>query len=153
MSAQGRTRASVQQERVRLTSEPVLERHHECSGVSSLVTWEELQNLGKGSEEFQHTLLERGSILLLLLLHEVGYDTFGLSKVLHRETSNLVEAHDLRHGGEDKDGIEVLAGRLDDVDDFFGKFLNKNERTNEHIGISDILLELFVCVVISEFLE
>ena len=125
-----------------LTSKPVLEGHHKGTGISSLVTGEEFEYLGKSTEKLEHTLLEGGAILLLLLLHEVGNDGLGLSQVLHGEGTDLVQAHNLRHGGEDKDSIELITERLDNLDNLLGEFLNKDEGTNEDIGLTDILLEL-----------
>ena len=89
---------------------------------------------------------------MLLLLHEVGDDALGLSQVLHRKASDLVHAHDLRHGGEDKNGIEVVSSGLDDLDNLLGKLLDEDERSDKNVSIFHILLELCVGIVISEFL-
>mmetsp|Transcript_25951 Transcript_25951/g.55789 ORF Transcript_25951/g.55789 Transcript_25951/m.55789 type:complete len:492 (-) Transcript_25951:760-2235(-) len=67
------------------SSKPVLERHHECSSIPCLITRQELQDLWQSPQQLQHALLERTSILLLLLLHEISDNTLALSQILHGE--------------------------------------------------------------------
>ena len=136
-----------------LTSKPVLERHHEGAGIGGLVTGEELEDLGQGAEELEHALLKGRSVILLLLLHEVGNDGLALAEVLHGEGADLVEAHHLGHRGEDEDGIELIAQRLDDVGDLLGQLLDEDEGTDEDVGLLDVLLELLVGGVVAELLE
>ena len=130
-----------------------MEGHHESAGIGGLVTGEELEDLGEGTEQLEHTLLEGRTILLLLLLHEVGHDGLALAEVLHGEGTDLVETHHLGHGGEDEDGIELVAQRLDDVGDLLGELLDEDERSDEDVGILDVLLELLVGLVVAKLLE
>mmetsp|Transcript_6591 Transcript_6591/g.14018 ORF Transcript_6591/g.14018 Transcript_6591/m.14018 type:complete len:1056 (+) Transcript_6591:730-3897(+) len=67
------------------STQPVLEGHHKGAGIGGLVGGQEFEDLGKGSQQLKHTLLERGSVFLLLLLHEIGDNGLGLSEILHGE--------------------------------------------------------------------
>mmetsp|Transcript_12214 Transcript_12214/g.26548 ORF Transcript_12214/g.26548 Transcript_12214/m.26548 type:complete len:487 (+) Transcript_12214:1024-2484(+) len=138
---------------LRRASKPVLERHHERPRVSSLVTRQELQHLRQSPEQLQHALLKRAAVLLFLLLHEISNDTLALSKVLHRERSNLVQPHDLGHTRENEHGVELIPQGRDHLTDFLRQFLHKDERTDENIGISNVLLELLEGVLVTELLE
>mmetsp|Transcript_11276 Transcript_11276/g.23078 ORF Transcript_11276/g.23078 Transcript_11276/m.23078 type:complete len:204 (-) Transcript_11276:340-951(-) len=135
------------------STKPVLERHHESTSISCLVTWQELEHLRQSAKQLKHTFFERRSIFLLLLLHEVSDNTLRLSQVLHGERSYFVHAHDFRHGREDKNGIQVIAVGLHNFDHLFGEFLHKNERSNEDICLFDILLKLCVGILVTQFFQ
>ena len=90
---------------------------------------------------------------MLLLFHKVSNNALRLSQVLHGEASDLVHSHNLGHGGENKNGIEFTSAGFDDCDNLLGKLLNKDKRSNKDVGIVDILFELSVGIVVTEFLQ
>mmetsp|Transcript_14046 Transcript_14046/g.52677 ORF Transcript_14046/g.52677 Transcript_14046/m.52677 type:complete len:553 (-) Transcript_14046:271-1929(-) len=123
-------------------AEPVLEAHHERAGILGLVTGQVFQHLRERAQQLQHAFLEGSLVVLALLLHEVGDDALGLAQVVHRELPDLVEPHDLRHGGENEHGVEVVALGLDHLDDLVGELLHEDQGPDEHVGLLHILAEL-----------
>mmetsp|Transcript_30071 Transcript_30071/g.59533 ORF Transcript_30071/g.59533 Transcript_30071/m.59533 type:complete len:404 (-) Transcript_30071:310-1521(-) len=138
---------------LRRSSQPVLEAHHERPCICRFIGWQKLQHLRKCAEELQHTLLEGGSVVLLLLLHKFRNHRFRLSKVLHCEGSNLIEAHDFWHGRENETSIKIIAKRLHHLHDLLRQFLHEDKRSYEDVGVGHISLELFKGVIISELFE
>mmetsp|Transcript_9910 Transcript_9910/g.14804 ORF Transcript_9910/g.14804 Transcript_9910/m.14804 type:complete len:408 (-) Transcript_9910:386-1609(-) len=138
---------------LRRSSKPVLEGHHESTSISSLVTGKELQHLRKSTKKLQHTLLERRSIILLLLLHEISNNTLRLSKIFHCEGSNLIQTHNLGHGRENQNSIQLISQWLNDLSNLLSKLLHEDKRSNEDISIGNILLKLFKCLIIPQLLQ
>mmetsp|Transcript_2710 Transcript_2710/g.7208 ORF Transcript_2710/g.7208 Transcript_2710/m.7208 type:complete len:221 (-) Transcript_2710:445-1107(-) len=134
---------------LRRSSQPVLEGHHEGSGIGCLIGRQELQDLWQSAQQLEHSFLERRSIFLLLLLHEIGNYGFRLTKILHCERSDLVESHYFGHGREDEARVKIVASRLDNVYDLLGQFLNEDQRSDENVRVFDIVLELCVGVIVS----
>mmetsp|Transcript_12196 Transcript_12196/g.42428 ORF Transcript_12196/g.42428 Transcript_12196/m.42428 type:complete len:242 (+) Transcript_12196:3391-4116(+) len=135
------------------SSEPVLEREHEGPRVLRLVGRQELEHLGEGAEELEHRALERGSVLLPLLLHELTDDGLRLSHLSHGEGSDLVQAHHVGHGREDEDSIELLPERLHNLDDLLGELLHEDERADEDVRRLNVPLERLEGLRVAELLK
>mmetsp|Transcript_27935 Transcript_27935/g.66296 ORF Transcript_27935/g.66296 Transcript_27935/m.66296 type:complete len:513 (-) Transcript_27935:691-2229(-) len=121
---------------LRSATKPVLQRQDEGPGVFCLISRQELQDLGKCSDQLQQAVLEvptggrlvLGQRLLPQVLHL-------LCKVAERATGNLCQVegaklvllHHLRHRGEAKAGVKILAARLDDLHELLGQLLHKNQ--------------------------
>ena len=55
---------------------------------------------GECVQQLEHRVLKTGTTGFLPLLHEAGNGAFALPQLRHREAAQLVQAHHLRHGGE-----------------------------------------------------
>mmetsp|Transcript_23839 Transcript_23839/g.27242 ORF Transcript_23839/g.27242 Transcript_23839/m.27242 type:complete len:205 (-) Transcript_23839:576-1190(-) len=135
-------------------TQPVLKRHHERPGIGRFVTGQKFQHLRQSPQQFEHAFFKTGTIFLFFLFHKIGYHRFGLSEIFHGKGADFVQPHDFRHGRKDETRIEILfTSGGNDLDHFFGQFLHENQRTNKDIGIIDIQLELFVRIIIAQFLQ
>mmetsp|Transcript_23840 Transcript_23840/g.27248 ORF Transcript_23840/g.27248 Transcript_23840/m.27248 type:complete len:205 (-) Transcript_23840:576-1190(-) len=135
-------------------AQPILKRHHERPGIGRFVTGQKFQHLRQSPQQFEHAFFKTGTIFLFFLFHKIGYHRLGLTEILHGKRTDLVQPHHFRHGRKNQAGIEILfPGGCDHFDDFLGQFLDKNQRPNENVGIIDIQLELFVRIIIAQFLQ
>mmetsp|Transcript_27247 Transcript_27247/g.59503 ORF Transcript_27247/g.59503 Transcript_27247/m.59503 type:complete len:1448 (-) Transcript_27247:88-4431(-) len=134
-------------------TQPVLEGLHEVLRVLCLVRGKVLQHLGQGADQLQQTILETGSALGALLLHERSNGRLGLTDLGHGECAKLVQLHDLGHGGEHQDGIHALALGRDDRDNLVSELLNEDEGGDEHVSLLHIGLELVVVGLAAELLQ
>mmetsp|Transcript_54202 Transcript_54202/g.128743 ORF Transcript_54202/g.128743 Transcript_54202/m.128743 type:complete len:620 (-) Transcript_54202:301-2160(-) len=138
---------------LRGATEPVLEGEHEAARILRLVRRKVLENLGEGAEELEHGALEGRAVLLLFLLHELADHRLRLPELRHRERANLVEAHHVRHGGEDEHGVKLVAQRRHHLNNLLSELLHEDERADEDVGRLDVGLERLERRGVAQLLE
>ena len=138
---------------VRGTAQPVLEAEHEGAGVLRLLHRQVLQHRRQGVEQLQHGVLEPGAAGLLALFHEAGDGRLALTELGHREAAQLVQAHHLRHGGEDHSRLQSVAVGSHRIDHLLGQVFDENQGGDEDIGLSDIGAEVGVVLRVSKLFD
>mmetsp|Transcript_36598 Transcript_36598/g.79886 ORF Transcript_36598/g.79886 Transcript_36598/m.79886 type:complete len:369 (-) Transcript_36598:272-1378(-) len=147
---------------LRCAAQPVLQREDESARILGLVAWQELQDLGECPDKLQQAVLEgatggwlpllkRALAQVLHLLCEGAERATGdLSQV---EGPELVQLHDLRHGGEAEASIEGVTARAHDLDQLLGQLLHEDEGADEDVRILEVPPEILLDVGVADLLE
>mmetsp|Transcript_28419 Transcript_28419/g.47713 ORF Transcript_28419/g.47713 Transcript_28419/m.47713 type:complete len:652 (+) Transcript_28419:1252-3207(+) len=134
-------------------AKPVLEGLHEVPRVLGLVGRKVLQHLREGADKLEETVLEAGTALGALLLHEGGHRRLGLPDLRHGEGAELVHLHHLWHGREHQHGVHAVAVGRYHLHNLIGELLDEDEGGDKHVGLGAVSLELLEVGLAAEFLE
>ena len=135
---------------VRSSSKPVLKTEHETARILRFFHWQVFENRGKRVQQLEHRVLKTSATGLLPLFHETGNRTFALAKLRHREAAELVQPHHLWHRGEYNGRLQTIAVGCNGFHHLLSQILNKDQRGNKNVRLSDIGTKTGVIVVVAQ---
>mmetsp|Transcript_118718 Transcript_118718/g.347763 ORF Transcript_118718/g.347763 Transcript_118718/m.347763 type:complete len:228 (-) Transcript_118718:558-1241(-) len=134
---------------LRRATQPVLEGEHEASRILRLVSWQELQDFRERAYQLQQAVLKGTTCLLLLPTGQrlVAHVLHLLGKVAERaardcsqvERAQLVELHDVGHGGKAKACIQLLPDRAHHLHQLVSKLLHKDQGADKDVRIFKVI--------------